>query len=585
MSEGTELPTLPDTFDGVADGELGQLETELQAWFDTARDTAPIDELRTCRASIDQIRAEAQTRIDAAGERDREVAELSASFEQPAAPETPAVPAAVPAPPAVPAAEPTPVVAAAAPAAVTPPPLVAGEIIELTAQRGGRFGRARDRAPRPDAIRPPTTIVAAGGIPNVNPDTELTLTELARAVVRRWESLGINHGGNAFSQMKSPEKILVASVQGNYPEDRYLRQGQEGVNAEKISAVNSLESITAAGGSCVPLEPYYDIMTVAEAIRPVRDGVGATFQVDRGGLQIVASPQLSDLAAAVGFVTNAVDAAALGGNAGQIAAATKPVLHVTCPGTTSVTLNAITRILEFGNFGARAYPEQVTAWLALAVAQWARRAETALLDQMSANSTQVTATGTVGAARALVTQIIRAGAYYRNHQRMSVDRPLRVMLPAWVIDLMVADLTLGSGYETEFFAMARQQIVDALAELDINVTFYVDSGTGKNQLINNGAVQAAGASVTFPSTAVWYLFAEGTFLFMDGGTLDFNIWRDSQTNALNNFRMGAESFENLAFVGVESLEVTSTIAANGTAAGPAYGSSTVAAPVAIPAGL
>lgn len=572
----TELPALPDTFDGVQDGELAELETQLQAWFDSARDAASIDELRNCRTAIDRVRTEAQTRIDAAGERDREIAELSAAFDPPAAPAADPAPAPVVDPPAPGDPTPAPVVAAAPPALppLSPAP-VTGELVQMR----GRFGR-RERAARPDPIRVPTSIVAAGGLPDVSAGTELDIARLARAVMSRWESLGITSGGRS-GQMRLPEKILVASVQANLPEDRYLREGQDANNDRKVADVTSLEAIVAAGGLCAPVEPYYDIMTLAEAVRPVRDAL-ASFTADRGGIRFVPPPKLSDALTSVGFITAAVDAAALGGNAGQIAAGTKPVLHVTCPAQVEADLYAITRILEFGNFGARAYPEQVPAWLTLAVAQWARRAEQALLDGLSTNSTQITVTGTVGAARALIVQIIRAAAYYRNHQRMSPDRPLRVMLPAWVIDLMVADLTLGSGTEMEFFAMARQEITDALGELDINVTFYIDSGTGKNQLF---AAQSAGAAQTFPTTAVWYLFAEGSFLFLDGGTLDFNIWRDSSTNALNNYRMGAETFEQIAFVGVESLECTSTIAANGTAAGPAYGSSTVSAPVAIPAGL
>lgn len=576
----TELPALPDTFDGIADAELAQLESQLQAWFDTARDSAPIDELRACQASIDRLRVEAESRISAAGERDAVVAELSATLEPPAAPTTD--PAPVPAPVADPPApgDPAPVVAAAPPA--LPPLAPAGEIVELAPIRMGRSAR-RERASQPDPVRVPTTIVAAGGIPDVSANTELDMRGLARSITRRWESFGITHGGHAFQPMGSPEKVLVASVRSNLPEERHLREGRDVENRQKINDVISPQAITAAGGLCAPVQPYYDIMTLAVADRPVRDA-SASFTADasRGGIRFVPPPKLSDVAASVGFITAATDAAALGGTPTQIAAATKPVVHVTCPSAIEADLAAITRILEFGNFGARAYPEQVEAWVTLSIAQWARRAEQALLDQYAANSTQITVTGIVGAARALIAQMIRASAYYRNHNRMAADSPLRVMMPAWVIDMMVCDITLGSGYEVEFLAMARQEIVDALGELAINVTFYLDTGTGKGQLFNSGNAQSAGAALTFPSTAVWYMFAEGSFLFLDGGELNFNIWRDSQTNALNNYRMGAESFEQLAFVGVESLECTSTIVANGTAAGPAYGSSTVSSPIAIP---
>lgn len=70
----------------------------------------------------------------------------------------------------------------------------------------------------------------------------------------------------------------------------------------------------------------------------------------------------------------------------------------------------------------------------------------------------------------------------------------------------------------------------------------------------------------FTDTFIWYLFAEGTFLFLDGGTLDLGIIRDSTLVGTNDYKMFVETFEGVAKVGVESLKVTSTISVNGAAA-------------------
>jgi hypothetical protein len=70
----------------------------------------------------------------------------------------------------------------------------------------------------------------------------------------------------------------------------------------------------------------------------------------------------------------------------------------------------------------------------------------------------------------------------------------------------------------------------------------------------------------FPDTFIWYLFAEGSFLFLDGGTLDLGVIRDSTLVGTNDYKMFVETFENVALVGVESLQVTSTINVNGVAA-------------------
>jgi hypothetical protein len=78
--------------------------------------------------------------------------------------------------------------------------------------------------------------------------------------------------------------------------------------------------------------------------------------------------------------------------------------------------------------------------------------------------------------------------------------------------------------------------------------------------------QAAGALNEFPDTFKWFLFAEGTFLFLDGGTLDLGIIRDSTLVGTNDYKMFVETFEAVAKVGIESLKITSTINVNGVAA-------------------
>jgi hypothetical protein len=78
--------------------------------------------------------------------------------------------------------------------------------------------------------------------------------------------------------------------------------------------------------------------------------------------------------------------------------------------------------------------------------------------------------------------------------------------------------------------------------------------------------QSAAALLEFPDSFDWYLFAEGTFLFLDGGTLDLGIIRDSTLVGTNDYKMFIETFEAVAKVGIESLKITSTISINGVAA-------------------
>jgi hypothetical protein len=50
--------------------------------------------------------------------------------------------------------------------------------------------------------------------------------------------------------------------------------------------------------------------------------------------------------------------------------------------------------------------------------------------------------------------------------------------------------------------------------------------------------------------------AQGTFLYLDGGTLDLGLIRDSTLNATNNFEIFAETFENIARIDGRPLTIT-----------------------------
>jgi hypothetical protein len=680
--DGTERPTFPEDLSMLSVDELQNLADDAVTWAQANATADPTAEnfaaMRELLAGHQRVAAEMASRPVEAAEPTPTLAELAATMVPVARPAVAAVvsaseppasegPAAAPGAGGFSQADLIAAVQTATSAAVTAAlaaqsatqaeaiTAAAGELqvpdLDLLAPT-----RVRDRVPpAPAPIQPTETIVASADIPGFSLGQALGgFDEIGRAMIAKRESIG------HVAENSPGEKITVAQVMSNMPEERYLRSGQQAENARKIAEAGAgPAAITAAGGRCVPAMPYYGLMVQAGAMRPTRDAL-AGFRMDRMAVTVLQPPSISspgtttrtvadgatntnttvtsataafdnrDIKAlisgtgipagayivainsatsvtisvaatatatgvtltivrkgAVDIITQAQDAAALNGTAAQVIAGTKPCLHVDCPAPTTVDLDAITWCLEFGNWTSKAFPEQMPAWLQLTMAVWARTAETALLDKMSALSTQITATGIVGALRSLIGQQVKAAAYFRSRNRLPDEVTLRCHMPRWVIDLGVCDIVHGSGYDSAFIRQARQIVRDGLAEANVVPSYYVDSGTGKGQLFTAGGVQggkhAAGALANFPSTVVWYLYPEGSFLFGDGGTLDFGIWRDSGLNAANNYRMMAENWETVVGVGYEMLEVTSTVVANGTFAGPAYGSTTVAAPVAIPA--
>lgn len=328
-----------------------------------------------------------------------------------------------------------------------------------------------------------------------------------------------------------------------------LSQDDPWQNMAIIDKVVGQKALTASGGLCPPAEPFYDLQQISTEATPVLDSL-PTFNARRGGIRFMTPPKLSAVTTGVGVMTAANDA--IGGTT-----ATKTCQTIPCPEQVVVNIAAIYHCLGFGNMGARAFPELIETFTGLTMAAHARVRETAALDAFSAASIAVTTAMVGGAVQTLIGQLITAAAGLRSRNRMDRNAQVHVWLPAWVQDAWHVD-TIRSQFgrfdttDATFDAQLRQE--------NIAPTYYLDGGTGASQVIGT---QSTGALLGFPTTAVWYMAPEGSFLHVSSGELDLGIVRDSVLNATNDFQMFGEVFENVAFVGVESLKGTSQFCANG----------------------
>ena len=416
-------------------------------------------------------------------------------------------------------------------AAANNEPAASVEVIEAPA----------DRRPLNQASVAPVAITAGADIPGYTAGSELAdMKVVAEAMSKRLHGLRRVNGGDG-------EQHIVASITTSYPEARTLTQDAE-ANWDKIQAVASPEAMVASGGHSAPFTVKYDIFGIGTTERPVRDAL-PRFQADRGGIRFITPPVLSDYDNAVGVWTNVVDTAP--------DTATKASLTVSAATENTVATDAVTLQLQFGNLMTRAYPEVIARHNELGLIQHAREAETQILSRLTTLSTAVTSTSLIGMGRDFLVQLGRAASQYRGRHRLPADFPLRAIIPAWIKDAMAADLTIAAPGDNTLNAYAD---IDAyIAARGINPTYTIDGSAMTG-------TQGANAMNGFTNTFVWYLFAEGTFLFLDGGTLDLGIIRDSTLVGTNDYKMFVETFEGVAKVGVESLRVTSTINVNGVAA-------------------
>ena len=452
------------------------------------------------------------------------------------------------------------------------------------------------------------TITAGADIPGYGLGAELTgLSEVSKAFSERLRAIGTRGTGNG-------EQHTVASFNINYPEDRRLSQGDRLINEARMDSVASPQAVTAAGGICAPLPIDETIETYGSTARPVRDSL-PSFNAERGGVIYITPPALADLSGAVNIWTLADDYAAIGADlpvgdadkafglkiptrAEQIAPAgetgalgtsvypghisgtgsdvtgpVKPCVRITCGDEIRAYVDAIPLCLTVGNMQARAYPELIEKHLELAMVWQSRFAEQRLLTRIGNLSTKVTTEASHGITRDFLNALSLAVAGFRNRHRLDDNFRLRTILPSWFRDAIRADMILqiaGDGQDATF-GLTNATIDRWIADRGVNVTWTIDGEEGQHfsddyegaaPVLSGSEVTPGGAAQpleNFPSEVVWYLFPEGGFVFLDGGTLDLGVVRDSTLNSKNDYQIFVETFEGLIKRAPESFRVTTPV--------------------------
>lgn len=412
-----------------------------------------------------------------------------------------------------------------------------------------------DRAVDLQVTEAPVAIVAGADIPGITAGSDLSdKAAVAAAMVERLRTIKRANGGDG-------EQHVVASFRTEYSDARTLLAGAEDANGHKIAAaIQDHAALVASGGFGTPSPQRYDIFGFGTDARPVKDSL-PKFQADRGSISYIEPPQLADYAGAVGVWTPDMDEAAAN-NGGSGADVVKNVLVVKGAKTRYAEIDAITLQLQIGNLLARAYPELVQRHNELALIQHARLAEKTILAKIGAGSTAVTASNQLGVARDFLVTVRKAATQYRSRHRLPLETPLQAIIPNWLFEAIASDLTLQMpGDDT--LGVTTGEIRGYLAGSNVSFTASYDLneyGTQAPGALNSWDPDGTGA-VTFD----WFLFSEGTWLFLDGGTLDIGVVRDSALVSTNDYRMFVETFEGVAKIGIESLKVTQTFKVSGAA--------------------
>lgn len=411
----------------------------------------------------------------------------------------------------------------------------------------------------------------------------------------RWEAISprepISDWSEAAERLIAASEELVATAPGvtfkrpvvrvavDYPEHLLMREGDPRGNTRKMLALTDgmtdperwdrpeLEAIVASGGWCAPLEPRYDVMTVAQAHRPFRDGLPSS-GAERGGVRVIRGLGIEGITTGGPSTANAAVGIWDADTDESPGVNTKGRQSISCPTPVDVELQAIYHHRKVGNFQGRAWPELIEAETRRTMAAHARVAETELLDCVCDNSLTITEAAVLGSSRDLLVAFRQAKAQMVNRQRMSgaliEDVRVRLWLPHWAPAMMAADINRqqASG-ELDALSVTESQIVAWIRAQGINVGFYADSMTGGSGIW--GDIADNTTLRNWPTTVQWMMYPEGSFLFLDGGTLDLGVYRDGTLIGTNDYAIFAETFEACAFVGITdaALCVTHTVCPNG----------------------
>lgn len=568
----TTQPLIPEDLTALDAKTLAKTEADLLKRGNRLKDQAAsgetVAELREVVEALGKVRTEVTRRADESAQHEAEKQELLSALE----PVAPAAETDPDAPEEEPSAEPEPEEKPEAPtveavaAAATPAQPV------RTRPRAPSVADIPKNAVRPESrpnlapAQPQVTLTAGGDIPGFSAGMPIKEEDIGRAFAEKANSLlASGHEGSSAN---------VLTMRIEYPEERQLSPRdpataiEEQIHAVTASAARTRgltanqgtpKALVAAGGLCAPVAVDYSLMTLGTPRRPVRDAL-VRFGAERGGIRFITPPKLSDVAPGVSLWTNTTDAAWTTG------AATKPYVVVTCGVETVVKVDAIVLGMVIGNFTRMTFPEQFAAWWELAQVQFARFADSRLLDLIATGSTATTAAQDLGAARDILVHLATAAAGYRSRNRMETDEILQVLLPSWTRDIMRADFTRQSPGD-EAVAMADGEIDGYLAASNLEPTFYLDSpSTGVSQ---NFTSQGVGPLEGFPSKVQAFMFAPGTFLHLDGGELNLGTEiRDWTLDQQNNVAAFLETFESVAMHGVEALKLSFTACPNGWTSAP-----------------
>lgn len=402
----------------------------------------------------------------------------------------------------------------------------------------GEVGRARGRetTPPPEEKKQ-LALVASAGLADFDAGHPFEdLSELASAFISKSSALPPWSGGD------QPERYRIA----RFNLERPITLGDD--SSENESLLEQVSRMTLrpkndeeralVAALCPPAEPIYDYFDLRSTFGILDSGALPVVSAPRGAKAIPVSPSRADIYAdATWFAAIA-----------QTAATGKACFTVPCGVYNEVVVTPRSTCLVFDNFTAQFNPERVRSALAETMEVHARKLQGSLtggyIQQIGTASVAKADAGLGGGA---LTQMIRtlrtAGAMYRNRFRLAATQRLELIFPAWVPEVIINDV-IARGATLDF-----DRSYDFVLDLIRGANFEPHPVWDYQNLANS-------ATLGVLDDVEMIMYAPGTWVALDGGTLDIGVQRDAASNQANTFQVFMEQWTAVAKIGWESWRIT-----------------------------
>ncbi|MDP4501057.1 major capsid protein [Nonomuraea turcica] len=506
---------LPEDITQLADDQLAELLDGAVAAFDarsTSTTVTPDDlaQLRRLATAVNNIRAEQQTRREAAAQAAAEIDALAAQVRG-GSQETSET---------SPDGEEGDADADDVEASSTPDPdpqpqqeqvLSASSVIPPRRPALDLSG-VRRRQPRvlPDPPAPGTEITAAVDVPGYVPGARIEFDQITAGIISRANALKTAGGGvgQVISYRHPFAKELIVTDSSSAPEGTTVA----------ITAANQRRlpqgDLVASGGWCAPSEILYDLVDVA---CPDMLWDAPEIQLSRGGLRYFLTPSL-DVAALTWVHTEADD----------ISGAEKPCFKIPCPEPVEVRCDAVGVCLEAGILTQRHFPELINWYLRNSMVAHEIRIRQVLFDQAVAQATPVTMPATMAALSAVYAAVALQAADMIERHSLCERISLEVVFPWWSRNLFLADLARQNGVNV--CDLNPNCIQDLFSTLGVRVQF----ARGLAPAVP-ADIGAATPATEWPADLQFLIYPAGQIQIGRGEEVNLGVIHDSAKFSHNDY--------------------------------------------------